>query len=226
MTKHKKEKIKTEISQLIPNVSHEPQPGYRDDNTWHLYDPDFLQSVFEASEEDNKKWSQTLFLDKSYNGYYCWPSVLETKSNTRLKQFDLTMKPVESKFKNDTKFIEKFIDLSLIEESKGSEQFVEQKFYLFKSLFRNYGSTSIIPNLYQHLIAFVTNRNKTTQECSHKLAAEIIAGLVRGSKDWPLNDLKTMWSKLNMIFDLVIDNLTNENINLWEICFNMMFVSI
>jgi hypothetical protein len=58
------------------------------------------------------------------------------------------------------------------------------------------------------------------------LAAELISGLIRGSKYWPLDDLKQMWAKLKVILDLVIENISTENIKLWLMCFSTSFVSI
>jgi proteasome activator subunit 4 len=243
MVKFKKETKKYDTIEVIKsetnNKINESQieinrakPGYRSDNNWHLYDPKFLSNILEKSEQDNKKWENTKFLDKSYWGYYCWPSKIEINLNKRktfttdTNEFSEAVKPIEMRFRNDPEFVKKFIKLATIEEAKGQERFDKKKFHLFKALFRNYGSVSIINNLYDHLTMLVTDKQIQTHECSHKLAAELISGLIRGSKYWPLDDLKQMWTKLKVILDLVIENISTENIKLWLICFSTSFVSI
>jgi len=210
-------------------------PGYREDNKWHFYDPNFVQNIQNVDDEqEERKWQNTRFLDKTYWGYYCWPSQLNVNVNKResfhseenLKNnpFGQAIRPLIDKFKNDAQFIQKFIQLSTIEHSKGNEKFDKKKFYLFKSLFRNYGSFEIFNNLFDHLNALITDKKTETQECSHKLAAELLSGLIRGSKYWPLRQLKELWSKLKPILDLMVDNLSNENIGLWSSCFYNAFV--
>lgn len=242
MVKFKKETKKYNITDVIKDetnneINNETQieinrskPGYRLDNNWHLYDPNFLTNLFEKSEHDNKKWENTKFLDKSYWGYYCWPSKIDINVNKRktfttsTNEFSDAVKPIENKFKNDTEFVKKFIKLSTIEEAKGQERFDKKKFHLFKALFRNYGTINIINNIYEHLTILVSDKQIQTHECSHKLAAELIAGLIRGSKYWHLDELKSMWSKLKVIFDLAIANITTESLELWSDCLSNSFV--
>ena len=144
-------------------------------------------------------------------------------TTTNLDEYELALRPIVERFKNDPQFFDKFVKLSTIEESKGNEKFDKKKFMLFKSLFRNFGTSSIIQNLFDHLNKLVNDKQQQTQECSHKLAAEIISGLMRGSKYWPYPDLQELWSKLKVIFDQVIDNLTSENLKLYYNCFSTAF---
>jgi hypothetical protein len=212
---------------LVVDELSEQKPGLRNDNQWHLYDPCFLSSLLEPTKADTIKWNEAIFIDKSYLGYYCWPMRYEINLNYQpQEEVHTALTPVEYKFKHFKKFFEKFIELSLVEDIKGNEQFELQKFYLFKSLFRIWSSTDIIPNLYRHLKNLISNPDKLTQERSHKLAAELMTGLVIGSKYWPLNDLKAMWIELKEVFDLIIENLNSENIELWEIAISMIFVSV
>jgi proteasome activator subunit 4 len=247
MVKPSKTKQNYETFQLIreetQNAINDPSqvainkamPGYREDNKWHSYDPNFIQNIQNPDDEhEERKWQSTHFLDKTYWGYYCWPSKLNVNVNKRqsfhseqnLKSnpFGQAIRPLIDKFKNDSHFVQKFIQLSTIEHSKGNEKFDKKKFYLFKALFRNYGSCEIFNNLFDHLNALITDKKTETQECSHKLAAELVSGLIRGSKYWPLRQLKELWTKLRPILDLMVDNLSNENIGLWSSCFYTAFV--
>jgi proteasome activator subunit 4 len=217
--------------QITVNI---PCPGFRSDNLWHTFDPLFI--------EDAQKWELTHFLDKTYWGYYCWPTKMRVNLNKRktypLEDFDADpmidlednvdpfekcMNILRDRFKNDSEFVEKFIRLSTIEESKGNEKFDRKRFYLFKALFRNFGSSKIINNLYSHLQRLISDKQPQTHECSHKLAAEMLSGLMRGSKYWRFDDLKDLWLNLKPIFDLMFENITSETQKLWFTCFSNAF---
>ena len=230
MVKHKKQTIEIKAEELVKNQSKNElssikintySPGYREDNTWHMYDPDFLV---------NSSWPETKFLDKSYWGYYCWPSKININLNTRKfysientennEFYSIAMRPVVNRFRKDPNFFIKFLQIYSIEESRGHEKFDKKIFYLFKSLFRNYGTIDIIPNLIAHLKDLITDKETTTQERSHKLAAEITSALIRGSKYWSFDQLKKLWSDLESVFNLLIENVTSENLSLWKSCFS------
>lgn len=229
MVKFKKDQIEYNIEDLIREQTNNEitsvqintyNPGYRSDNKWHLYDENYLSK---------QNWSNTKFLDKSYWGYYCWPSKIKVNSNNRkcysldLNQgnvFSSALKPVVKSFTNDEQFIQKFIQIYKIEENKGHEKFDKKMFYLLKSLFRNFGTSDIIPNVFTHLKSLITDKETTTQERSHKLASELLSALIRGSKYWPYDKLTNLWSQLEKVFDILVENVTNENLNLWKSCFS------
>jgi proteasome activator subunit 4 len=262
MVKHKKQSVEySKIKKLI-NENVDPiekfkdksdiaidrfVSGYRLDNNWHLYDPSFINENDLNKEEDEAKWEKTIFLDKTYWGYYCWPARLTAYLNKRetyplatLSEIDLedihppsiadlydyseAVKPIRKRFQNDEEFLNKFISYSLIEDQRGNEKFDKKKCYLFKALFRNFGSVKIINELYARLTGLISDREPKIVERSHKLAAEMICGLIKGSKYWKLKDLKELWSQLKILFDLVVENMTNETIHLWSDCFSNAFV--
>jgi proteasome activator subunit 4 len=211
-----------------------PNPGYRPDNKWHFYNPNFINTNIDSStgEKDKLIWERAKFLDKSFWGYYCWPEKIEIVSNkranfiTHTNEYTEAIKIIRDKFQNDNTFVKKFIQFSIIEESKGNEKFDKKKFYFFKALFRNFGTTDIFYNFYENLTLLISDKKTQTQECSHKLASEMISGVIRGSKYWSLDDLKVLWSKLKPIFDLIIDNITTENLKLWYNCFSTAYVCL
>ena len=53
-----------------------------------------------------------------------------------------------------------------------------------QGLFRNYGLV-FVDNFIDQLYILIREKTKK-QESSHRIAAEIIAGLIRGSKNWTL----------------------------------------
>lgn len=246
MMKHKKETKKLNTQDMISAeassdisdkiVTNKPQPGYRPDNQWHMYDPHFLSDCFEtsgpAAEADTAKWDRTHFLDKNYWGFYCWPAEITVGLNNRqffkkdeatTNKFKHVCKPIVKRFQSDPDFILKFIRYATIEENRGRESFDKKKFHLFKGLFRNFGSVGIFNGFYDHLYRLVGDRDPVTCECSQRLAAELIAGVVRGSKYWPLNDLKSLWKNLKSILDLVMKNITAETLFIWVQCFSTCF---
>lgn len=247
MMKHKKETKKLKIQEMISAetnnsvvsdkiVVNKPQPGYRPDNQWYMYDPLFLNDCFETSgpgaDADLAKWNRTHFLDKNYWGYYCWPAEITVSLNNRrffrkdestMNKFKHVCKPIIKRFQSDPDFIWKFIRYATIEENRGHESFDKKKFHLFKGLFRNFGSVNIFNGFYENLYKLVGDRDPAMCECNQRLAAELIAGVVRGSKYWPLNDLKSLWKNLKPILDLAIKNITAETLFIWVQGFSTCF---
>lgn len=227
----------------------EPRPGYRNDNNWYLYDPNYI-NIHTINESDVTAWERSKFLDKSYWGYYCWPRTLTVNLNRRntfsyietsasspsssvdaastftcgANEYAEAIKPVREKFQYDGEFVKKFIKLATIETTKGAEKYDKKRFYLFKALFRNFGTLNIFNNLFEHLTALVNEKNEKSREASHKLAAEILSGCIRGSKYWNLNVLKYLWSKMKPLLDLIIDNICADTLTIWVDCFSNSFV--
>lgn len=245
MTKPKKQVKRTRMCDILKEkvntdqmILNEPKPGYRADNQWHLYEPNYVDCETENVTEGEKlKWERSFFLDKSYWGFYCWPNEIDMVQNQRstylndehvrndavMSAYAAALKPIVDRFMHDAEFVEKFIKISTIEESKGNEKFDVKKFYLFKSLFRNFGTADIVHNLFGHLSKLISDKETLTHECSHKLAAEILSGLISGSKYWSLDKLKSLWCKLKPILDQIIENLSTDNIKLWYNCFSNTF---
>lgn len=234
MVKFKKQIKSYSMNEVLPkerSPTLNAKPGYRADNKWLLYDTKFIDVNNPNSNDDNQIWKSAKFLDKSYWGYYGWPSnKINIPTNergnftTQTNGFSIAFKPVRDRFQFDAEFVRKFIKLSTIEESKGNEKFDKKKFYLFKSLFRNFGSTDIINNFYENLTKLICDKQPETHESSHKLASEMLSGLIRGSKYWSLSDLKALWAKLKPILDLMFENISVENLDLWYTCFSTAYV--
>jgi len=137
--------------------------------------------------------------------------------------FKSVIRPILKRFYKEPEFVDKFIRYATIEESKGSETFDKKRFHLFKALFRNFGTVGIFNGLFTHLERLVTDREQSTHESNHKLAAELVAGLIRGSKYWPLTDLKEMWAELKKILDIVVKNLSTVSLGMWIQCLSTSF---
>jgi proteasome activator subunit 4 len=232
---------KTGIQDITEVPLNKARPGLRADNQWHLFDANYIDTENETTSELEKaKWESSSFLEKTYWGYYCWPNELNVplskrdwyvSDNLEVAQngsssedsYQRAMKPIVDRFRNDSAFVSKFIQLSIIEESKGNEKFDKKRFYFFKALFRNFGCAEIIDSLFDHLSKLVADKDTLTHECSHKLAAEIMSGLIRGSKSWPLAKLKPLWVKVRPILDKLVENMSTDNVKLWYNCFSNSF---
>lgn len=58
--------------------------------------------------------------------------------------------------------------------------------FVFKGLFRNFGS-AFVDNFIEKLYVLIHQKIKEKEEGSHRVAAEIVAGMIRGSKYWTLD---------------------------------------
>lgn len=184
-------------------------PGDREDNQFHQLDSSF---VLPLNESD---WNQIDFLDKSYWGFNCWPAKIGVTFGTRQFHSEKS-EVVQSIYKSftNTQFVDNFIRLLILESEKGKEKFNINRFHLFKSIFRNFGDY-LIPNFFERLKVLILDRNKDHHEASQCLASELIAGLIRGSKNWKYDKLKELWVQLERLFNLIIENITPETLSFW-----------
>jgi proteasome activator subunit 4 len=62
-----------------------------------------------------------------------------------------------------------------------------------------------------HLERLVRDQHEASQRC----AAEVIAGLIRGSKHWPFAKTEAMWNVLCPILRTAFSNVNVESISDW-----------
>lgn len=129
---------KTGLSDANDIYVNRPRPGYRLDNQWHLFDPNYVDTTTsEATESERAKWNESTFMEKSYWGYYCWPTEMNVALSKRdwyvsensdsesssfppsETSYQRSMKPLVDRFRYDAEFVKKLIRLSIIEEAKG-----------------------------------------------------------------------------------------------------------
>ncbi|CAF1049647.1 unnamed protein product [Rotaria sordida] len=82
-------------------------------------------------------------------------------------------------------------------------------------LFRNFGS-AFVDHFMEQLYALIREKIIEIQEGSQRVAAEIVAGMIRGSKYWTLDEL---WSKLTPFLNELCMNLSSEAVLNWGCCF-------
>lgn len=189
-------------------------PGERPDNAWLQYD-------YNTRPLTSNQWDESRFVHKPYIGYYTWPKTLEVYApSPQQPSFDPNIRKSTDheieveRFFNDPQNVEKLITFYSIEEKKDKDKFNSYKCRLFKSVFRNNGITPL-RHFVPHLHKLVTDKQESSQRC----AAEIIAGIIRGSKHWPFEMTCEMWNELLPIIRAALTNLTAETFVDWSICF-------
>ncbi|XP_029164235.1 proteasome activator complex subunit 4B-like isoform X2 [Nylanderia fulva] len=190
-------------------------PGIRDDNTW-------LQYNYETRPQTAEQWDESRYVHQPYVGYYVWPKTLEVYApSSQQPRLDaeacelMTDQELEVRaFFDDPQHIDKLISYLSLEEKKGKDKFNGCRCLLFKGLFRNHGIVHL-KHFLPHLQRLVTDKHESSQRC----AAEITAGIIRGSKHWPFEMVREMWQVMLPVVRTAIANLTEETVMDWGICF-------
>ncbi|XP_039595074.1 proteasome activator complex subunit 4A isoform X2 [Polypterus senegalus] len=187
--------------------------GDRQDNRWVKYD----SSRLPKTKED---WEACHFVEKTHWGYYHWPCKLlvyappEEQPKLSRKREELTEgEQIIYEHFSDKKFIEQMIKFLSLEDRKGKDKFNPRRFCLFKGLFRNFDD-AFLPILKPHLERLVADSHESTQRC----VAEIIAGLIRGSKHWTFAKVENLWKILCPLIRIALSNITVETYSDWGTC--------
>nr|CAB3265251.1 proteasome activator complex subunit 4B [Phallusia mammillata] len=205
-------KTVTEITSL--SLSSTMCPGDRPDNAWHQFNSSDLPLTKE-------KFENTVFIDKTHWGYYCWPKHLKTyapfdkqpKLNRSLAELDDDEVEVQNYFM-DPEFVEKLIEYFCLENEKGKDKFDSKRMDLFRGLFRNFGDV-FVPLFRPHIERLVQEKQETHQRC----AAEIITGMVMGSKHWDFEKVESMWQWVIPVLRTAVANISSETMKDWDQAF-------
>ncbi|OXB54978.1 hypothetical protein ASZ78_003090 [Callipepla squamata] len=190
------------------------QAGDRLDNQWLHYDSQSLPKTKEA-------WESCCFVEKTHWGYYTWPQTMtvyapveqQPKLGRRRDELTEAEQIIYDHF-SDPKFVEQLIKFLSLEDRKGKDKFNPRRFCLFKGLFRNFDD-AFLPVLQPHLERLVSDSHESTQRC----VAEIIAGLIRGSKHWTFEKESRDPRKLHWLFELLLESpLSGEGGSFVDAC--------
>ncbi|PBC33887.1 Proteasome activator complex subunit [Apis cerana cerana] len=212
---HPKITIDPPISSEKENQSMKCILGQRSDNTW-------LQYNYETRPLCAEQWDEPRFIHEAYLGFYTWPKkILMYAPTSQQPCLDPNVRKLTDYekeidlFFNDSQNIEKLIKFYSLETKKDKDKFSYYKYRLFKGLFRNHGII-FLKKLLPHLHELVKDKQESSQRC----AAEIVAGIIKGSKHWPFNMVCEMWDSLLPIIKLVLINMTPETLADWVLCFS------
>ncbi|XP_074105098.1 proteasome activator complex subunit 4 [Cotesia typhae] len=223
LRQQKRERVKVIID--IPDQKEQPEdiectwvgkfkPGVRTDNKW-------LQYHYESRPMTEEQWNQDRFVHERHVGFYTKANKVEVYASPpnqpnfdpQFPEFTESERLIDNFFSEPSN-IEKLIKFNSIEERKGKDKFNLTRALLYKGLFSNYGIRHMklfIP----HLKSLVEQKHESSQRC----AAEIIAGMIRGSKHWPFSMIVEFWKELTPIIRTALDNVIDETIHDWEFCF-------
>ena len=192
------------------------KPGRRPDN-------DFLQYREFKNEQELKEYWQKPFIVKPYLGFYHW-SAPQTKCRTTNKNYAIGSRfpEIDKVFKTkfgDSNYVSNFIRLNAIEHKKGEDTFNMDKALFYSMIFEIYGDL-FLPEFSRHVV----NLSQSVEESDQRSAAEMIYGIVRGSRFWPFEPSRALWIDLlnPVIKSLCTTHITQESIADWEICFSAL----
>ncbi|KAJ8396071.1 hypothetical protein AAFF_G00026030 [Aldrovandia affinis] len=187
--------------------------GDRPDNWWLLYDSSRLPHT-------QQEWENCHFVEKTYLGYYSWPRKLMLYAPTQEQpKQDLSREEMSEREQvvydhfSDPEFVDQLIEFLCLEDRKGKDRFSPRRFCLFKGLFRNFGDT-FLPVFLPHMESLVADSHESTQRC----VAEIMAGLIRGSKHWSYSKVVQLWELLSPLIRTALSNITVETYSDWGTC--------
>uniref|UniRef100_A0A8C1X8K8 Proteasome activator subunit 4a n=1 Tax=Cyprinus carpio TaxID=7962 RepID=A0A8C1X8K8_CYPCA len=187
--------------------------GDRPDNQWLQYDSNRLP----RSQQD---WNECCFIEKTHWGYSTWPRKLmlyapleeQPKQGKTREEMNESEQIIYDHF-SDQQFIDQFIQYLSLEDRKGKDKFSPRRFCLFKGLFRNFDD-AFLPLLKPHMERLVADSHESTQRC----VAEIISGLIRGSKHWSYSKVEKLWALLCPLLRKALSNITIETYADWGTC--------
>lgn len=170
-------------------------------------------------------YSGTAFLDANI-GWLCLPVSIKTYNCVVNDDFYIIEKTSidchEAIIKNidDPAFWTSLMEFNSQETSNTIEVFNHRMSHFFKRLF------GLVQDKPFKIIAPLLNKLvfKSDHNCSQRAAAELIAGILRGSKHW---DPITKKDSLNTIYDLLknaISKATSESLVYWAEC--IMFIGV
>ncbi|EYB92924.1 hypothetical protein Y032_0188g1139 [Ancylostoma ceylanicum] len=186
--------------------------GIRDDNRCMMYEEELLPQTEE-------EWNKFQFCGKQHWGFYTWPEKLITYAplgeqnaiDRTDKDLSETERFIVETFR-DPEFSAKMRTLFAVEESK-DDAFNAVNFSLFQGLFRCFNDM-LCGVFKEHLEVLILSPKGADQ----KLASEIVAGLINGSKLWKWGRQKRMWTWLSPLLTRAFENMKEEAMRNWGVC--------
>lgn len=110
----------------------------------------------------------------------------------------------------DPAHLGRVLQLMAVEEKKGSEEFSVSSYSFFYGLTRQFNTVFV-----EALRPFVESYLANKEEASQRLAAEMVAGVLNGSKLWSFDKVQPLRAWLGPRVIAVLESVNNENESLW-----------
>ena len=229
--------VKVPISRLVPEAGsvQVTKPGVREDN-------ECLQYRGAMTDGDLQSYWTQPFIVKSYIGYHSWPVAGGPQDSARMihtaAHFALqpdTVRGLIAQFFLEETNMKTFVEFNSLEHEKGQDFFSTDRGLFLSFLLENVGP--VLAAVFQpHIERLVSS----PEESQQRAAAEMVYGLVRGSRCWllvtPANSpqkhdvcilrfwdwesCSQLWSWLLPVFQQVLNNVTSETQSDWDFCFS------
>jgi len=208
--------VKVPLAELVQDCDtlQVGRPGMRPDNMFMQY-----QGNMEIAEVETY-WNKP-FIVKSYMGYFGWPGKEEKATVRKIHPVEHFMIQPESvrgliaQFFMDENRVKTFVEFNSLEHEKGADFFSTDRGLFLSFLLENIGpALSLV--FQPHIERLVSS----PEESHQRAAAEMVYGLVRGSRFWDWGSSTQLWGWLLPVFQQVLNNVTAETQSDWDFCFS------
>ncbi|CAG8466985.1 9745_t:CDS:10 [Ambispora leptoticha] len=182
------------------------------------YTEQYLQT--RLSPFDENKLENVFLHDKMNIGWYAWPdkydAYIPRPESFDFPKFEPTSEEAYKKFLeifSTSDFWEKFTHFLSQESSRDREDnFSVLNGHLFKSIFQ------MFEDQFLETVKPLIEKMCENPEEKHRqrAAAEILAGIVRGSKHWKLSRSKAMWDWLIPLLEKTFNAISLDSLTYWE----------
>lgn len=213
--KPKHVKIPIDLIQRTNGNNELIKPGVRSDNRWLQYDLDTIPK--NQSEWDEPRYSHKAegYFGFSKSFYVYAPFAQQPTLDRTLDEMNEVEQCLFQFITNEAN-VSRLIEFWSLEEKIGQEKYSRQRFFLIQSFCYQFGDSIVDPFL-GHIERLI--RAEKNLEASHRCAAEILGGIIRGMKHWPYEKTKNMYDKLRPLILLAMNSITVETDGFWGTCF-------
>eukprot|EP00127_Corallochytrium_limacisporum_P005109 Clim_evm15s199 gene=Clim_evmTU15s199 len=173
------------------------------------------------------EYNSAQFYDKNSIGWNIYPRRLgryepvasrKTTDIAAFKEEELTppRKIIIDTF-NNSNFTDAVIAYLDVDQGKEKARFEDIQAQVFKGLARNYG-----PQIWQIFKPHFQRLSTATEEHSQRVAAEIVAGIVRGTKHWAYEDVEAFWMDLSPDLQAALNAITQDTLGDWASAIRFM----
>jgi len=166
-----------------------------------------------------------LYLDNSYYGWLSWPDTLKLykqntiTNNTQLPYYDPTSKEalyyILHVFSMPGYWKQLLGFMSMEISRTNNEVFSTAHVKFFKYIFQLFEDQFLYHCILPILKEFCFNFQEKHQQ---RVAAEMISGLIRGSRHWPAEKLDKLWEWLKPTLKTVLQNVIQQSVDNWISC--------